>query len=111
MSGRHLPLHCDSYHAGHEVHWIQARLSRESDPIGKGRATVADDGWITVELDDGEQHRLWHHDPAWLTYLFGGSSGRVTLRSKSVLAASGGHLVSVGDQPSPCPDRTKDTST
>ena len=108
MSPR-LPRHCGSYHAGHEVHWIQARLSRESPPIGEGRATVTDDGWITIELDDGQTTRAWTHDPAWLTHLFGGPSGPVVRRPASVLAVSGSHLVSIGDQPSPCPGPTEVT--
>ena len=44
------PHGCSSYGRGHTPHWIQVRLSRETGLATPGRASVGDDGWITVEI-------------------------------------------------------------
>lgn len=111
------PLRCTSYRGGHEVHVIQARLSWEAPPVGRGTATVEPDGWVTIVLDDDPAAappvRRWTHDPHRLAQLLTPISGRVTLRTKGVLAvavAGGSALVSVTDDPSPCPVADEDTS-
>ena len=51
---------CGAYRYGHDMHFIQARLSLEDGPGVTARiASVADDGTIT--FTDGT--RLWNHDP------------------------------------------------
>jgi hypothetical protein len=56
---------CGLYVPGHDVHWIQAKLSveRESErPIVPGHLLRAKpDGLVTIEVQ-GVVHRLWNHD-------------------------------------------------
>src|SRR4051794_1819564 len=51
---------CGAYRVGHDMHFIQARLSTE-DGVGVAHTveSVADDGMITFA--DGTQ--CWNHDP------------------------------------------------
>ena len=57
---------CKSYRPGHQVHWIQAKKSREEgQPLIDVTVVVHDDGRVTLH---GEQLNLtmWNHDPARL---------------------------------------------
>lgn len=111
------PQRCGSYRGGHEIHYIQARLSWEAPPIGRGVATVEPDGWITIVLDDESAAaplRRWTHDPRRLAQLLGPVSGRVTLREQGVLAVASGDdgipLVCVTGEPSSCPAPDESTA-
>jgi hypothetical protein len=55
---------CDSYWAGHWVHWIQHKLSvREPAPVIPVTASVDDDGIVLLEGDDLSLEH-WNHRPA-----------------------------------------------
>ena len=61
--------HCPLYLPGHNVHWIQARLTwnePQHDPIPATLLAVETDGEFTVEVD-GEVRRYWNHEPQRLT--------------------------------------------
>jgi hypothetical protein len=106
-------LACGSYHLGHEVHYIQARLSREGEPRA-GTVTVGDFGWLTISFDVGGRQRLWNHDPDRLRALLARTEGRAGLRSSGVLAVKsrdGHYCVSVATEESPCPDPAEDVET
>ena len=62
-------VRCPLYLPGHNVHWIQARLTwnePKHDPIPAKLRLVRADGEFTVEVD-GEIRRYWTHDPQQLT--------------------------------------------
>ncbi|MGI8755654.1 MAG: hypothetical protein ACR2MB_07300 [Acidimicrobiales bacterium] len=103
-------LRCGSYLLGHEVHYIQVNLSRQ-EPATPGHVIVSQDGWITIETDDG-QLRRWTHDPARLQHLIDEHGPDVQVRPYGLLAFPGvtppngnrtHHVVSIADKPSPCP--------
>ncbi len=108
------PLQCGSYTAGHEAHFIQARLSREQPPIGRGTASVDPEGWITITLRGQDTVRWWTHDPARLDAQLAAAEGRVELRHASSLAVptgTGHYIVSASDQPTPCPSPDDDVDS
>ncbi len=103
-------LRCGSYLLGHEVHYIQANLSRR-EAATPGHVTVGQDGWITIETDDG-QLRRWTHHPAQLQHLIDEHGPDVQVRAHGLLAFPGvtqpngttAHdVVSIADAASPCP--------
>ena len=101
------PLRCGSYHLGHETHWIQAKLAIREPSRGTGTARVEADGWITVDLNSGQSVRRWTHDPARLAQQLAAASHRIELRAKGVLgvpSAQGLYIISVAEEPSPCPN-------
>jgi hypothetical protein len=56
---------CGLYLPGHQVHWIQARLERENQENRPDTGRVVDvrnDGAVGIDLD-GEERRLWNHQP------------------------------------------------
>jgi hypothetical protein len=104
------PRRCGSYRLGHEVHFIQARLSWESGP-GTPRTikSVTDDG--TISFTDGTH--LWHHDPARLRALLRRLGNNVLIGSHGVLKVprpdgSGEYFFSVAEQPDPCRAETSE---
>ncbi|MEA2826784.1 MAG: hypothetical protein QOG43_1223 [Actinomycetota bacterium] len=105
---------CVNYNVGHHLHWIQAKLARRS-PARLGRATAEGDGWVRLELDDGEELRRWCHDGDRLRELLATGGGRVQLRSHGVLseATGSGSAVSVAMESSPCvaPDQVRDDAS
>jgi len=99
---------CALYTPGHQVHFIQARLSAEDDPVHRrmGKLLALDDnGWITVDVD-GELLRFWNHDPGRARACFATSSGNVVLASRGLLHAphEGGRccMCITTDAPTPC---------
>ncbi|MGQ0831180.1 MAG: hypothetical protein ACT4OV_05830 [Microthrixaceae bacterium] len=106
------PLRCGSYRRGHEAHWVQAKVSNEAGHFRHGTATVDADGWITIVLNDGTHLRKWTHDPTRLAQLLDASGREVAVRHHGVLAvpAGGTYIVSVADEPTPCPSPEEDTS-
>lgn len=52
---------CPSYLPGHNTHWIQARLAG-AHPGTPVALRDPDEGWFTVVLPDGSEHRWWNHD-------------------------------------------------
>jgi hypothetical protein len=102
-------LECALYAPGHRTHTIQAKLARDDDPAKYRNGTlveVADDGWITVDVD-GKHFRFWNHEPARARICFKQAGGRVGLPGHSLLHAphSEGrrYCFSVSDDgPTPC---------
>lgn len=81
------PEACASYHVGHHVHYIQARLwgERAETRVPVLDLDVAPDGLLTLTLETGEAVR-WHHDPAAAARAWATRRGEPTLGSPSILA-------------------------
>jgi hypothetical protein len=98
---------CAMYTTGHQVHFIQAKLSWEGDPSKycSGRlVSVEDDGWITVEVH-GAEVRVWNHEPARARHRIEAAGGLVVLREPHILAtpsANGNALFSISDTVTAC---------
>jgi hypothetical protein len=98
---------CAMYTPGHQVHFIQAKLSWEGDPLKYRSGTlvsVEDDGWITVEVD-GAEVCVWNHEPARARHRIEAADGLVVLREPHVLAtptANGNALFSISDAVTAC---------
>jgi hypothetical protein len=98
------------YKPGHEVHYIQARVEGGSATYRSGTLlTVADDGWITVDVD-GVVLRFWNHDPAWVRQCFEESAGEVGLPGGRLLYAphavgryDARYCISVATEVTACP--------
>jgi len=105
---------CALYTPGHHVHLIQAKLARDGDPAGYRHGTVMlvqDDGWITVNTD-GEDIRLWNHDPERVRSCARESGGQVGLPGWNLLHAPHGDgrraCICVSDHgPTPCAPLSK----
>jgi hypothetical protein len=99
---------CGSYHRGHDVHFIQVRLSFESGP-GQRRtvANVDDDG--TIRFVTGEP--VWHHDPGRLKAVLNVYGPEARMDSYGVLRVPterGAYCFSVATEPDPCRTDTLD---
>jgi hypothetical protein len=102
-------LGCALYAPGHRTHLIQAKLARDDDPAKYRNGTlvkVADDGWITVDVD-GKHLRFWNHEPTRARICFKQAGGRVGLPGHSLLYAphreGRRYCFSVSDDgPTPC---------
>ncbi len=56
--------HCDSYRAGHQIHWIHFNHSmREPAEVIPVTASVDDDGLVHIDVEDLSLVR-WNHRPA-----------------------------------------------
>jgi hypothetical protein len=89
---------CGQYRPGHDVHFIQARLSFEGPP-GTPTTIRAIDGDGTVHLTDGTTR--WNHDPDRLRWFVEQLGGAATIRSHGVLTVRN-HLFCVSGAPDPC---------
>lgn len=107
------PSECGLYLPGHQSHWIQAKLAREteSDPakyrVGRFVA-VDDDGWIAVDVQ-AEVLRFWNHNPLRTRSYFGEPGERVGLLDYGILHARfdlrNGYLIYIcatESGPTPC---------
>jgi hypothetical protein len=98
---------CALYRPGHQVHFIQAKLSWEGDPLkyrSGSLVSVEDDGWITVEVD-GAEVRVWNHEPARARHRIEAAGGLVVLREPHILAtpsADGNALFSISETVTAC---------
>jgi hypothetical protein len=98
---------CGAYRLGHDVHFIQVRLSGEDGP-GEERTitSVADDG--TISFTRGAA--VWNHDPERLRTILAEHGYAARLGSKGVLRVphddAGAYCFSVADEPDPCRDDT-----
>jgi hypothetical protein len=65
MSEIRQPKMCGLFKSGHMPHWIQARKGWEDEvnvPVPGRLLSTSDDGTVVIEVD-GEQLRLWNHQP------------------------------------------------
>jgi hypothetical protein len=98
---------CALYTPGHQVHFIQAKLSWEGDPLKHRSGTlvsIENDGWITVEVA-GEQVRVWNHEPARARRRIEAAGGLVVLQEQHILAAPGANgnpFFSISDTATAC---------
>ena len=99
---------CGAYRVGHDVHFIQARLSRESGPgVPRTVVAVADDGTITFTVGAA----VWNHDPERLRSVLDRHGREVRLCSRGVLRVPNGHgdyCFSVAAEADPCRSDTVD---
>jgi hypothetical protein len=97
---------CGAYRVGHDMHFIQARLSTEDGPgVARIVKSVADDGTIT--FTDGTQ--CWNHDPARLRTIIDSCGADVMRGTHGVLRvpnANGAYCISVTEEPDPCHPET-----
>jgi hypothetical protein len=105
MSERAFP--CGLYLPGHDVHWIQAKVSAKPDAIPPAPGhllEVKPDGLLIVE-SYGRLHRLWNHDPDRLERLVNANDGVVSYQPGFSLlrtsSESGNFLFCVGDAEHP----------
>lgn len=94
---------CKKYTPGHQVHFIQARKSREG-PAGEAKVIEAVDDDGTIRFTDGTTK--WNHDARRVRALFEHAGPAARLRGFNVLAI-GSYLVCVGDEPGSCDDRER----
>ena len=97
---------CGAYTPGHDVHFIQARQSRES---GMGEPanvrSVDDDG--TIHFADGSIR--WNHDPDRLRAILDRHGNDVFVASHGLLRIPnerGTYLICVAKTPDPCRPET-----
>jgi hypothetical protein len=102
---------CGSYHYGHDVHFIQARLSSESGP-GERRtvADIDDDG--TIRFVAGAP--VWNHDPERLRTVLSVYGPQVRIGSHGVLrvpSERGAYCFSIATERDPCRSDNSDAPT
>lgn len=101
-------IRCGAYRPGHDVHFIQARQSRESGMGEPARIErVDDDG--TIQFVDGST--LWNHDPERLRAILDRHGNDVFVASHGLLRISnegGTYLICVSKTPDPCRPETSE---
>ena len=115
MSDEPAASRCGLYLRGHDVHWIQAKLSVQQQSERPSRPglllDVQSDGLVFIEVQ-GVVHRLWNHDTHRMKRLVARNRGVVSyqpgfglLRTSS---SGGSYLFCVADADNPdlraCPD-------
>jgi hypothetical protein len=100
---------CGRYTAGHDIHFIQARLSGEHASIGERTIdAITADGTIRFTDDT----TCWNHHPERLKAIIDRYDRRVELRQYSVLAVPGKGrqwLFSVASEVDPCQPDTAES--
>jgi hypothetical protein len=99
--------HCGAYTPGHEVHYIQARISSREGPGTSARISAIDDDG-TIHFADGTTK--WNHEPKRLRRAVDASGPGVLLCAHHVLRVphpGGAYCFCLGDAPSPCPGPAK----
>jgi len=99
---------CGLYLPGHDVHWIQARLSaeeRSKRPPAPGRLIeVQPDGLVVIEAQ-GVVRQLWNHDTDRMKRLVTRNRGEISYQPGFGLlrtpSAEGSYLFCVSDADSP----------
>jgi len=86
MSNDMAPRKCGLYLPGHEVHWIQARLSGNDieNPREDGHLiAIEDDGTIVFKIDGNIKiERAWNHEPKRIAAFAAQSGGRVIIHRR-----------------------------
>ena len=94
MSDRSSPrVHCSLYRPGHNIHWIQLRLTWNEpvhDPIPAQLIDVRDDGAFTLVVD-GEHRRYWNHEPERMARAMARFDGEFELVGYGVLLLARQH--------------------
>ena len=114
MSKIRPPKNCGSYLPGHMPHWIQARKGWEDRvnlPLPGRLVSTSDDGTVIIEVD-GEQLRLWNHQPERVAEAAAQTRGTITYQSRwhllLVERAQGSRYIFCVATPSdshvPCPE-------
>lgn len=105
------PNGCQSWGAGHRVHWIQGMRSNDSEQPGSYVACEVidadDEGWFTVVITEtGEHLRLWNHVPDRVRGLVGLDrleiNERWSVLHRRKLEGGSTTYVSVRDTRTPC---------
>lgn len=116
MSDEPMAYRCGLYLRGHDVHWIQAKLSVEQQSERPSRPghllNLQSDGLVVIEVH-GVLQRLWNHDTNRMKSLVARNRGAVSYQPGFGLlrtaSAEGSYLFCVvnADSPDlrPCPDR------
>ena len=94
---------CGAYTPGHEVHFIQFKLSSREGPGTPATVTAVDDDG-TIHFSDGTTK--WNHEPRRLRQAIEHSGGDVLLGAQHVLKVPNGesaYWFCLGDEPTPCP--------
>jgi len=89
---------CGSYTYGHDVHYIQARLSSEAPPLAATSIVAIDDDG-TITFANGTTR--WNHDPQRLRDIVARCGPDAELRSHGVLEV-GSYVFTVSESPDPC---------
>jgi hypothetical protein len=109
FNGVPAPLLCGGYTAGHDMHFVQARLSWENAPIGERTIdAITSDGTIRFTDDT----TCWNHHPERLQAIIDRSDRRVELRRYPVLTVPGNGrhwLFSVASEVDPCRPETAES--
>jgi len=90
---------CELYQAGHEVHYIQARLSY-GQPHGQGTLTEVLGNVITVDFGN-EIRRYRNHDPDRLVDIVGIGGNVEVCERYVILRGNGGYCFSILDAAEP----------
>ncbi len=116
MSDEPMAFRCGLYLRGHDVHWIQAKLSVEQQSERPSRPghllDLQTDGLVVIEVH-GVLRRLWNHDTNRMKSLVARNRGAVSYQPGFGLlrtaSAEGSYLFCVADADSsdlrPCPNR------
>ena len=94
---------CGAYTPGHEVHFIQFKLSSREGPGTPARVSAVDDDG-TIHFADGTTK--WNHEPERLRRAIEHFGPGVLLGAQHVLKVphdGGGYWFCLGDEPTPCP--------
>jgi hypothetical protein len=84
MSEIQAPKNCGLYLPGHSPHWIQTRKGWEDKvnvPLPGRLLSTSDDGTVVIEVD-GEQLRLWNHQPDRFAEAAAQTRGSITYQAR-----------------------------
>jgi hypothetical protein len=93
---------CGSYRLGHDVHFIQVKLSRQANRDEQRTIRSVDDNG-TIVFTDGTT--VWHHDPERLRIFLADCGPNVLLGAQGLLKVPQGgaaYCFSVATEPDPC---------
>ncbi|MCD9624230.1 hypothetical protein [Rhabdothermincola salaria] len=95
---------CESFRAGHRVHWVQGmRTFRDPDArwLPARILGIDHDGWFDLEID-GEVTRWWTHDPQRLADQAAKHNGQCEAQARYSIIRCFGPYISVARTPTPC---------
>lgn len=104
---------CDSYRAGHHVHWIQALRTANDHSVSAlswwGSLVAVDGTELSITKEDGETIALNNHDPERLVAIAGELPVQVLVNDGYSILRIGRSTFSVTTEalPGACTDRRK----